>query len=80
MRRDLERSVTMRVATAPASYFCVDEDLGVGQRMHGPGSWPRQREGNSVSKAALLSEAKACALPQRPCHCHNRRDQIQQSN
>lgn len=80
MRRDLERSVTMQVATAAASYFCVDEDPWVEQRMHGPGSWPRQREGNSVSKAALLSEAKAYALPQRSCHCHNRRDQIQQTH
>lgn len=79
MRRDLERSITMRVATAAASYFCVDENLGVEQRMHSPGAWPRQREGNLVSKAALLSEAKAYALPQRLCHCHNRRDQIQQT-
>lgn len=63
MRRDLERSVTMQVATAAASYFCVDEDPGVEQRMHDPGSWPRQREGNLVSKAALLSEAKAYTLP-----------------
>lgn len=46
----------MRTAVAVVSYLCVDEGLGVRQRMHGPGACRFEGEGSFVSKAtALLS-------------------------